>query len=487
MDRRPLLEVYMARIGWLTANSCRKRSSGLQQSPAVASQAPFCGVLLVVVAVLLAGTVAHGQVSGQFGLDILARRIPTTLTPGIALDTWSEFAMLEFGLASKLDLHANLGFSSFTVNAATNMAGPEHLVLIGNLELKELDSYALKMDGFSFSPEVWFAVPFESVIDVNNLPNSAVIPPADPLFVALRATASCSYAGWSMKVLLMFEDYNFPDPSAAFVPLEYQYSDQSFAWGCLTTISWHAPLSTTVSSTTGIWASFGATSVKGYSAAGRVAPGSLFETLSISGIHLGDLCAGVLNLYDGQLSLSATLTGMAPGCSGPVTTQTPSGTICYSANLVKVVGACPQQATVSVCLTLFATPVPELGAITLSFTYGSFQGSIYLGDTGLMGVSSLSFNCTTSLSLAAGMTGSVGLTLTGIERGLTGLSTRLSVSQGLFSAGTSVTFAQIGTTFGFASLTTQLTFRLPPGVISVQATFARNGLTQGSLSMGVVF
>ena len=45
----------------------------------------------------------------------------------------------------------------------------------------------------------------------------------------------------------------------------------------------------------------------------------------------------------------------------------------------------------------------------------------------------------------------------------------------------------IGGDFGFSSLGTQLAFRIPPGTISVQATFSRFGLTRASVSTGVTF
>jgi len=43
--------------------------------------------------------------------------------------------------------------------------------------------------GVEVKPELWFAVPFESVTDVNNLPNAAVIPPGDMLFAQARLEA----------------------------------------------------------------------------------------------------------------------------------------------------------------------------------------------------------------------------------------------------------------------------------------------------------
>lgn len=39
-----------------------------------------------------------------------------------------------------------------------------------------------KWGTFTLTSELCFAVPYESVVDVNNLPNMAVIPPGDLLF-----------------------------------------------------------------------------------------------------------------------------------------------------------------------------------------------------------------------------------------------------------------------------------------------------------------
>jgi len=465
MDRRPLLEVYMARIGWLTANSCRKRSSGPQQSPAVASQVPFCGVLLVVVAVLLAGTAAYGQVSGKFGLDVTARRIPTTLTGEIVLDTPSEFAMLEFGIASNLHLKVGYGFADFIIDGATNMAGPEHLAFAADVRLGNLAAYGISLDGVTISPELWFAVPFEAVVDVNNLPNAVVIPPADPLFVTLRLTGTWSYAGWSVKELLMFQDVNFPNPSYSFGPLYYPVQSQSCKWGSLTYVTWRPGVATSVSTVLGLSASQAPTSVKGYSQAGSVKPGNLFLTVAVSGLSLGNVDFGTFTLQDVQIGMSGTFTP----------TQTPSASIHFSGRL-------GEQASISTSLTLFAAE-PRLGGLTLSLSFGAFQAGIALNQ---LAVTGLSASANTPLSLG-NMTGAFSVSATGLERGLTGLAFGLTVSQGLFSAGTNAAFAQRGEKFGFASLGTQLAFRFSPGVISIQATFGRYGLTRAGISTGVNF
>ena len=74
------------------------------------------------------GVASHAQLSGQFSLGIIARRIPTTLTGEIKLDTPSEFVMLEFAIASKAILNVDLGLFDLNIDAAVNTAGPEHFV-----------------------------------------------------------------------------------------------------------------------------------------------------------------------------------------------------------------------------------------------------------------------------------------------------------------------------------------------------------------------
>jgi hypothetical protein len=64
---------------------------------------------------------------------------------------------------------------------------------------------------------------------------------------------------------------------------------------------------------------------------------------------------------------------------------------------------------------------------------------------------------------------------------------RLSLSQGIFSASTGVSFAERAEKFGFASLSSSLTFRFSPAVVTVQATFGRYGLTRAAVTAGVVF
>jgi len=155
-------------------------------------------------------------VSGQFGLDVSVRRIPSTLSGDIVLDTPTEYAELEFGIASDLNLKIDGGFASGLLDAVVNMAGPEHAVVMGDLPIEDLSLYGVVIDKLRFVPEMWFAVPFEAVTDVNNLSNSAVIPPGGALFVTSRITSTCTIGGFTVKHVVMFQDVNFPKPGVGF-------------------------------------------------------------------------------------------------------------------------------------------------------------------------------------------------------------------------------------------------------------------------------
>jgi len=192
--------------------------------------------------VIVVGVFASAQLSGRFGLDLVTRRIPTTLTGEIKLDTPSEFVMLEFAIASNLILNVDFGFARLNVDAVVNTAGPEHCVIKAPMNFGELSFYEITFDKLSIVPEMWFAVPFEAVTDVNNLPNSVIIPPGDVLFVKARVTFSTSIAGFNITHLAMLEDINFPNPGSSYTPLYYPVQSQSFAIGSLTSASWRAQM-----------------------------------------------------------------------------------------------------------------------------------------------------------------------------------------------------------------------------------------------------
>ena len=470
-DKCPTVEVCVARARRLSARPGWVCGRGLARREKLLRRGHIGVLLLAAVSVVAVGMTAFGQLSGQFGLDLVARRIPTTLTGEIALDTPSEFAMLEFGIAANLDLKVDCGFADLVLDAATNMAGPEHAVVIADVHFAPMALFGAVAENLHLIGEMWFAVPFEAVTDVNNLPNSAVIPPGDPLFVTARFATSFEIAGFNAKCLFMLQDINFPNPGSSFAPLFYRAGDQDFGVGSILTTSWSSPLGSSVSLTLGFNASQAATLIKGYSASGRVDSGectadwgNYFLNGSIGGIRLCDVPMGGMALTDAQFGIAFSVS----------TTQTLSGTLDFSAKVAGVgVGA---------SMTLFKG-LHTFSGLNLSGSFGCFQYGVLLDEFKL---ASLSAGSNVPFGLGA-LKGTFGVSATGLERGLTGLSARLTVIQGLFSAGTSVAFAQRGADFGFASLGTQLAFRIPPGTISVQATFGRYGMTRASLSMGVAF
>jgi len=428
------------------------------------------GVLVIAALILgLSAVTSHGQMSGRFGLDIVARRIPTTLTGEIKLDTPSEFVMLEFAIASKLVLTVPLGFADLSLDVAINTAGPEHFVFKGNVALGQVDIYGLILDGFSVVPEMWFAVPFESVLDVNNLPNSVLIPPGNTLFVRSAVTSTVALAGFNIKQLVMFEDVNFPNPGASYDPLYYPSQSPSlkpqYVFGSITSVSWRAACGISISSVGGINAVQAGKSVKGYSASGSVLPGNWFETISVGGISLGDILFAGFMLYDAHLGVGATVS----------TTQTLSGTVSFSARLSDTI-------PLGSSMTLFRRP-SQWGGLSVSTSVGPFRLSARLDQ---LTVTSLSAGFNSSLNLGA-MTGTYAISASGLEKGMTGLSMRLAIAQGMFSGNTSISFAQSGTSFGFASLSTRIALRVSPGVITFQATFGRFGLARAAVSTGIVF
>lgn len=463
-DKCPTVEVCVARARGLSARPGRVCGGGLARKEKLLRKGRSGVLLLAAVSVVAVGMTAFGQLSGQFGLDLVARRIPTTLTGEIALDTPSEFAMLEFGLAANLDLKVDCGFADLVLDAATNMAGPEHAVVIADVHFAPIPFSGAVAENLHLIGEMWFAVPFEAVTDVNNLPNSVVIPPGDPLFVTGRFATSFEIAGFNAKCLFMLQDIDFPNPGSSFVPLFYRAGDQEFHIGSLLTASWSSPLGSSLGVSLGFNASQAGTVIKGYSAIGSVDPGNWFLNGSVRGIRLCDVPIGAMALTDAQFGIAFSIS----------TTQTLSGTLDFSAKVAGVgVGA---------SMTLFKGPHAFSG-LNLSGSFGCFQYGVLLDEFKL---TSLSAGSNVPFGLGA-LKGTFGVSATGLERGLTGLSARLTVIQGLFSAGTSVAFAQRGDQFGFASLGTQLAFRIPPGTISVQATFGRYGMTRASVSCGVTF
>jgi hypothetical protein len=428
---------------------------------------PVRSVLVAGLSVVVLAFAALGQLTGRLDLDAVARRIPTTVTGEIKLDTPSEFTMLEFAIASKIDLTLRTGFIDPRVKAAINTAGIEHFVLSSPFEFGELPFYGAQLDEFTLVPEVWVAVPFENVTDVNNLPNSVIIPPANPLFVSARATLSASVGGFDIEHLIMLEDVNFPNPSGSYDPLYYGHSDQEFGIGSLTSASWRASVGLSMRAELGLSASSANKSIKGHSAKGKVTPDSSFVRLGIGGIRLASVSLFGVGIQDVTLGSSFSVA---------------TGTDEAFSTTVTIAGAAWEGSSLSLSITLTSSP-PTVSALMLTVTEGPFRLSIALDELDITG---LSASCGNSLNLGP-ISGSWSLRASGIERGLTGLAMGLSLAQGVFSTNTSITFSQRGEDFGFASWSSKLSFRFSPAVVSAQATFGRYGLTRAAVTTSVSF
>ena len=427
-------------------------------------------VLLLCLSVVVLSVAVSGQLSGRLGLDLVARRIPTTVTGEIKLDTPSEFTMLEFAIASSLDLTLTTGFIDPHVQAVVNTAGLEHCVLSSPFNFGDLPLFETQFDELKLVPEIWVAVPFQNAIDVNGLPNSVVVPPGDPLFVSARTTISASVAGFNIDSLIMLEDANFPSPSSTYDatdPLVYDHGDQEFALGSLTTVSWRGSIGWSMNAQVGLGASGSSKSIKGHSARGKVTPESSFVRIGVGGIHLASISLYGVGIQDVVLGSSFSV---ATG------TEETFGTT------ISISGSAWEGSSIGMSITLTSDP-PTVSALTLSVTEGPFRMSIAL-DT--LSVTGLSASCGNSLSLGP-ISGSWSISASGIERGLTGLAMRLALAEGVFSTNTGITFSQRGDDFGFASWSNRLTFRFSPAVVSVQATFGRYGLTRAAVTTSVSF
>jgi len=254
--------------------------------------------------------------------------------------------------------------------------------------------------------------------------------------------------------------------------LYYPVQSQSFAVGSLTSASWRAQMGVSVSASIGVNASQGGKSIKGHSATGSAVPGNYFARFGISGIKLADINLYGTNLQSVMLGTSFTFTKTATQTDGSTAFNT----------TINLSGKLWDKASISGSVTIAPFP-PKFGGVTVSLSMEPFRVAFAL-DT--LTLTSMSFSFSTGLNMGA-MTGRFSTTASGLERGMTGLSMRLSLSQGIFSTSTNVSFANRAEKFGFASWGSTLTFRFTPAVVTVQATFGRYGLTRAAVTAGVVF
>ena len=436
-------------------------------------------LLSLIISILLGnGTVTtQAQLSGTSRLDLIAIPIPCSLINEIKLDTPCEMTFLKWDIESIIGLNLTVGGLTYAFHSAISIAGLEHFIL--SLDAK-LGSMVLK-------PELWFAVPFETVTDANNLLNTVVIPPGQPLFVKKRLTLEADVFGLKFKNLAMFEDVTFPDPGSDYGTSDcdgdgevegtcvggvetndaLHYENQAFAFGDIITISGQTVSGISYSSQTGLCAELGSNRVKKYSASGKVDPDCAgkgfkfsFEKISVSGIEIGAMRLGS--------SLSITPTSSPPiqvttSISLPISGL---GTLSTS-----ITGIPLEMRFGRISLAISSEP------LSLNLNFSSEGEFGWTGSANFRGTFSVG-TITTVLSSIASF---------GSSTGMSSLSLGLSITTGAFSADHNVAFTRQDEGLKFTSLNIRFSLKVSPAVFSINPVFGRNGLTRLAISASVVF
>jgi hypothetical protein len=395
------------------------------------------------------------DVSGQFGLATIMMPVPATLEGGIQLDTPAELTLLKFGIESDLDFTMTVWDAAFHLNSAINIAGLERIITDFSVALGPID---MKL-------EIWSAVPFETVTDVDHFTNWVVIPPGDLMYVKTRFETSVTISSVEFDNLLMIEDVTFPNPSADFLPLQYSVQSQSFHVGDILTVSFEPYPGVNVRSVTNFCADSGSRPVKGYSASGRVdADESLCdyccwdETLSITGL---EYC------------------GIPFWFSLTVDPTTP--------DVLRLSGGGSFSALGDLELSGSFSLFPFLiGGYSFSFTWcDCISASVSL--TNAFALSSMSFRGSFDIPFGA-MTGRFSASGAFDDTlHATSLSLGVSATQGTFSGGLNVGISQQSGDLRLSSVSANLGMTLTPVRVTFSILFGRTGLRQAMLDVGVTF
>ncbi len=437
---------------------------------------------IVVVALALGGWgTVQAKIVGNSRVDVVMEPIPCTLIDEIKLDTPCEKTLLMFDIESIIDVTLVTDHLSLTTNFAVGIAGLEHTILTLDATIGSIDLIS----------EVWFATPFEAVVDVNNHPNIAMIPPGEILFVKKRLTTIMTLGGVTLRNLAMFEDVTFPNPfrdygtsdcdgdgdpegtcvKGAETNPATQYQTQSFAFGDLINLTGQTASGITVTSEIGVCATRASNAVKKFSAVGSVnpechsqpKPDLLFDytSLNIAGIPIA---AGVVSnaqiscVKISQCSLTNTLS-MSSGLPIPISTS------------FTITDLFSFKFSNSISLVLNSGPV------RIAFSFSSFQ------------FSGVTLNYASTLdgrNVTAGLGGNISISK-GI--GITGARLNLSVVSGTFNATHTLSLIRNPQEPGlqFGSFGIQMGLNIAPTRITIQATFGQMGLSRSAVSVGMVF
>lgn len=395
------------------------------------------------------------DISGTFGFDVIAIPIPATLVTEIQLDTPAELTIFKFGLEAELDLNVSYLGASMHMNTAMSIPGLQRLVLDEKFYLGPL----------LMKPETWFAVPFETVVDINHFTNSVVIPPGDFMFVKLRWTTEVNVGGLDVRNLFMIEDVTFPNPLADFTPLFYPVQSQSFHTGDILTVRAEPAPGVTLTSITRFCATEATNVIKGWSGGGSVDPdGSCCDDFDINGTLM---LSGIK--YCG-MSLWFRL-DVEPCQTSPLTLSG-GGTLADILNL-GLLGSFSLFPFDFSGFTLSATLCDNLTAsLQFSDTFHLLQASFRCQaavDTGIMQGSAFVSGVFSGEGIGKSFT--MGATL----------------GHGTVSGGLSTSFAEQAGSLRLMSTTVRLEFRSSPASFTVSAGFGRRGLAQAGFGIGISF
>jgi len=417
---------------------------------------PGVGAVLLLVCVALTGHAQPLDVSGRFGLDTILIPMPATLSSDVQVETPAEYSVFKCALEVSLRFTATWDNVRIDWDSAMNIAGPERAILKGTLPLGPI----------TIRPELWFAVPFETVTDIDHFTNYIVIPPGDLMFVKTRWTFEAEYGGIDFNVLFLLEDVEFPNPGVDFPALTYPLQSQSFRYGSIVTASAEVFPGVTLTSVTNINADGGSNAVKGYSASGRAyrACGTRSdswcnETLTLRGLRYCDVPfwlrvridpladpifdiagGGSLTLDFFDLELSGSISFFPIDVSG----------FSFSGNVCDML---------SMSISLSEQLVFEAASVSCSTSL----------DLGLMSLQ-LSSSCT----VVAG-------------EGIPGFSVSASATQGTFSGSMSLNVSDQQGIYRLTSYSAQFSVNAAPAAYSVSVAFGRTGLKRASIGIGVVF
>lgn len=421
----------------------------------------------------LAASPGLGILSGSTSVSLTGFPLPCTIVDEIKLDTPCERTVFAWDL--ELGIVLKCSFDPLTVTLDTVFGIPGFEYVVAGLNGK--------WGAFTLNSELCFAVPYESVIDVNNLPNMAVIPPGDLLFAQLRVEAAGSFSGVAIRWIAVFQDINFPNPGADYnppgAPDYYRASDQNFALGSVITLSSDLAPGVPLTIQMCLGAEPGSFSVKKHSTSGKANPDAMYLTISLSNIPFPcPWCGGPFSNL--RLGISARIQPK----DNPATPYTdPFISLTGSASLTLF-----EKANVSTSFTLGITTgitwggisvnVPtDFGTINLQFdSSGGFSGaSIYFSYRHQFSYGPTSGSCSASATAT-------------LDKGVTGASLALSLNQGLFTSSYGLSYAlRSDKGLSFAGLNVRFGLNLSPVQIGFLLVFGRGGLAQFGVTIGYVF